>query len=239
MNIYTTTTNRHIVTLANLAYAQDADGKVNPKKLRKQDKDNLNEVPNILTADILVFAARALPSETQHQAQIRNLPGSLVQIATQAADAHAQCIAQPNEKVYALAYPHIIRTNHHRYALSKYQLVSDEPDSIIEEDLTEEEMSGTCFIADLRLALFLTKASSGRFCDADFQIDPTHHPEYYIHNRITRQDGTVLIRDGTEVHSIQSLVQTAPAREQAIHLSAAEYQLAMCTTYLAMVQAAG
>ena len=238
MHTYITTKQRYLVTDKDLTYAINGNGLVDMRRVKRADMLAINEAPDILTADILLYAAEALTTQETYDQHRSNLPEALMQTAKLAADAHAQCLAHPNETVYALAYPHMIATNKNRYAVSKKQLHSEDPLILEEEQLTEEDLKHTCIIADTRLALFLVKVSVGRFCDASEQIDATHHAECYIHNRITQHNDIVVCRDGTDTIPLQDLLKTAPRAELEVMLSAAEYQLAICTTYLAMVVAA-
>lgn len=240
MNTYDTTSGRVFLTTLDLSYAMNSAGEIDCEKVKARDKKHIDDVPNRLTADILLYVSKALPTKAVHEANVQKLPASLFHAATTAAEAHAQCLAHPNKSLDALTYPHMAPTNHGRYAISAVQLYDyAEPYRIKEEDLPIDTQKHTCYIADLRLALFLSKASAGRFCAAETKLDTTHHPEYYSHNRIIRQNGRIMVRDGSDIVPLQDILRTASVREQAIHLSAAEYQTAICSTYLTITQAAG
>lgn len=234
---YTTATNRIIQSTTPLDYALDASGYLHTEKLQRSHLTHALDTPTPDLATLLSCAQGELQnigSSLPQNAKKDRLLRAAKEAANMASEAHAKCVSLQNNGYTPLGAPlrHIYSTDRGRYAVSQqplsYAANATNPAIIREDQISENDLTTTCFVPSIALAKFVVNATTTAF--------HTSHtsPSTSIHsNEVIQINGDLWLRDRTEYMPYDSIlnIQTANTVLQA-YRAAFLYEGALCRTYI-------
>lgn len=186
------------------------------KRIYLSTDEGMINAPNQQFVDFIKTALTYYHAEVSHD---------IADIAMQAAIVYQQYQAIQPMVAEIPACPHIYRTNKRRYAISQIDLCHatwvHNPNTLIEEALSENELAATCFFCNFELATFISKATCGTLAEAVILQPDT---------------GICLVRDDDGFIPLQQLLSNASRLALQIYRNTFQMQWSICSLHLSMAQ---